>query len=54
MVLGKIFGGLSIAAGIFFLFFFADPRKYQPEGFFNLSIILGIFFLVLGGYLLLT
>jgi len=48
----KIFGSLSILAGIFFVFMFSDMPGFQPGGFSKTAIILGIFFFLLGIYLL--
>jgi len=48
----KFFGALSILAGIFFLFMFSDMPRFQPSGFHKTAIILGIFFFLLGIYLL--
>jgi len=48
----KFFGVLSILAGIFFLFMFADMPRFQLAGFYKLAAILGAFFILLGIYLL--
>lgn len=48
----KIFGALSILAGIFFVFMFGDMERFQPSGFYKTAVVLGIFFFLLGIYLL--
>jgi len=48
----KVLGAISILAGIAFLFVFPDIRRYQPEEFTNLAIIIGIFLILFGIYLL--
>jgi len=52
MVIMKIFGALSILAGIFFLVFFPDWKQFQPSSFTNTAIVIGIFLLLLGIYLI--
>jgi len=48
----KIFGAVSILLGAFFLFIFPENIKFQPKFFTNLAIILGIFLILFGIYLL--
>lgn len=52
MVIEKILGAISILAGIFFLFFFPDWKQFQPEFFTKTGIVIGIFLLLLGIYLI--
>lgn len=48
----KIFGAVSILAGIAFLFIFPDIGRYQPGFFTNIAILIGIFLILFGIFLL--
>ena len=53
MIMEKLLGILSILAGIFFTFFFSDwAMPIQPGPFRKTALIIGIFLLLLGIYLL--
>ncbi|MBR9682701.1 MAG: hypothetical protein GOV02_03415 [Candidatus Aenigmarchaeota archaeon] len=44
----KIFGILFIILGLAFLRFFPDIGKYQPSGFTNAGLFIGVLFIVVG------
>ena len=48
----KVFGAVSILAGIAFLFVFPDIGRYQPGFFTNISMLIGIFLILFGIFLL--
>lgn len=53
MIIEKILGGISILAGFFFIFFFSDwATPLQSASFIKTAIIIGIFLLLLGIYLI--
>lgn len=52
MVLYKILGGLSILFGLFLMFGVPAAREYQPFGMSRTAILIGIFFVILGVYLM--
>ena len=51
MVLSQILGILSILFGLFLIFGVPDRRQFQPEGMAKTSILIGMFFIILGIYL---
>jgi len=51
MVLGKIVGGGLIFVGLAFIFVFPFGQKWQPSQFTRLAILIGIFLILLGIYL---
>ena len=52
MVVFKILGGLSVLFGLFLMFGVPAAEEYQPAGMARASILIGIFFIILGIYLL--
>jgi len=52
MVLYKIIGGLSVLFGLFLMFGFPVASEYQPEAMGKTAIVIGIFFVILGVYLM--
>jgi len=52
MIVEKILGVISILAGFFFIFLFPDWTPFQPKSFTKTGIIIGIFLLLLGIYLI--
>lgn len=52
MVLLKILGALSIFVGLGFIFGFPDMIRYQHTYHTNVGMILGIFFVLFGIYLI--
>jgi len=53
-MIGKILGALSIVGGFFFIFLFPSWKQYEWEPFTKLAIMLGIFLILLGIYLLMS
>ena len=51
MVLGKITGGVLIFVGLAFVFVFPSGQKWQPKQFTTLGILIGIFLILLGIYM---
>jgi len=52
MVLYKILGGLSILFGLFLMFGVPAAGEYQPFSMSKAAILIGIFFVILGIYLM--
>lgn len=52
MVVFKILGGLSVLFGLFLMFGVPAGQEYQPIGMARASILIGIFFVLLGIYLI--
>ncbi|MBI5347142.1 MAG: DUF308 domain-containing protein [Candidatus Aenigmarchaeota archaeon] len=50
-VLTKILGLLLLAAGIFYIGFFPDVKRYQREGMSNVGIFIGFILAIIGFYL---
>lgn len=48
----KIFGAVSILAGLFFIFLFPEWEKHEYLPFTKVAIIIGIFLILFGIYLL--
>ncbi len=44
----KFFGTLSIIVGMAFIFVFPANRRYQPEQFTKLGILIGIILILFG------
>jgi len=51
MVLGKIAGGILVLVGLGFVFVFPFGQKWQPAQFTRLGILIGIFLILFGIYL---
>lgn len=51
MVVGKITGGILILVGLAFVFVFPAGGKWQPNQFTTLGILIGIFLILLGIYM---
>ena len=52
MVVFKLIGGLSIVFGLFMMFGVPSQMISQPAGMARLAIIIGLFFVILGIYLM--
>jgi len=52
MVVAQIFGWLSVLLGALIVVAFPSVRQYTPDNMSNAGIILGIFFIVLGIFLI--
>ncbi|MBI4010122.1 MAG: hypothetical protein HY361_02930 [Candidatus Aenigmarchaeota archaeon] len=52
MVLFKIIGGLSVVFGLFLMFGVPAAGEYQPPAMSKTAILIGIFFVILGIYLM--
>jgi hypothetical protein len=52
MVVTKIIGGLLVIGGLLFVIVFPDIAVYQSKAFSKTGIIIGVFLILLGIYLL--
>mgnify|MGYP001597138227 FL=1 len=52
MVVFKVIGGLSIVFGLFMMFGVPFQTFAQPAGMARVAIIIGLFFVILGIYLM--
>jgi hypothetical protein len=48
----KILGGLSILAGMFFVFLFPDWKEFQPDAMAYTGIMIGIILIAVGIFLI--
>lgn len=51
-MIGKITGGMLILVGLAFVFVFPFGEKWQPKQFTNLGILIGIFLILFGIYMI--
>jgi len=52
MVMEKIFGWVSIVFGLLLIILFPSVKNYMPDRFAHAGVLLGIFFVALGIYLI--
>ena len=52
MVVQKIFGWISVVIGALMIISFPAEQKYMPDKFANAGIVIGIFLIALGIFLI--
>jgi len=52
MVMQKVFGWISVALGVLMIISFPSEEKYMPGKFANAGIVIGIFLIALGIFLI--
>ncbi len=52
MVMQKIFGWISVVIGVLMIISFPSETKFMPDKFANAGIVIGIFLIALGIFLI--